>query len=56
MTQRNNYSPHTLGVAMTKPQGFDIALRTRLIPLATLALITVLVLITGPISAEHGFV
>lgn len=53
MTQRNNHSP----IAIAKPQGFAGALRTRLvIPLATLALITVLVLITEPISAGYGFV
>ena len=56
MTQRNNHSP----IAIAKPQGFAVALRTRpaligYIPLATLALITVLVLITGSISAEYGF-
>ncbi len=56
MTQRNNHSP----IAIAKPQGFTVALRTRpaligYIPLATLALITVLVLITGSISAEYGF-
>jgi hypothetical protein len=43
--------------AIAKPQGFAGALLTRVvIPLATLALITVLVLITGPLSAEYGFV
>ena len=51
MTQRNNHSP----IAITKPQGSAVVLRAALITLAT-ALITVLVLITGPISAEYGFV
>jgi hypothetical protein len=57
MTQRNNHSRSTMHAAVAKPQGFAGALRTRLIiPLATIALITVLVLITGPLSAEYGFV
>jgi len=56
MTQRNNHSQNTVDVAITKPQGSAVVLRAALIPLATLALITVLVLITGSISAEYGFV
>jgi len=56
MTQRNNHSP----IAIAKPQGLG-APRTApalvgYVTLATLALITVLVLITGSISAEYGFV
>jgi len=56
MTQRNNHSP----IAMTQPQGPAVVLRAGhtligYVPLATLALITVLVLITGSISAEYGF-
>ena len=52
MTQRNNHFP----IAITQPQGSAVVLRAGLITLATVALITVLVLITGPISAEYGFV
>ena len=52
MTQRNNHSP----IAIAKPQGSVAVPRAALITLATVALITVLVLITGPISAEYGFV
>ena len=51
MTQRNNHSP----IAIAQPQGQGIVLRAALVTLATLALITVLVLITGSISAEYGF-
>lgn len=51
MTQRNNHSP----IAIAKPQGQATAVRVGLISLATLVLITVLVLITSPISAEFGF-
>lgn len=51
MTQRNNHSP----IAIAKPQGQANPVRAGLITLATLALITVLVLITSPISAEFGF-
>ena len=47
MTQRNNPAP----IAIAKPQGQAVVLRA----LATLVLITVLVLITGSISAEYGF-
>lgn len=53
MTQRNNHSQNT--VAIAKPQGQANAVRVGLIALATLVLITVLVLITSPISAEFGF-
>ncbi|HEV8693224.1 MAG TPA: hypothetical protein VGQ93_03410 [Lysobacter sp.] len=57
MTQRNNHSP----IAIAQPQGSAVVLRAGVlqisaITLATLALITVLVLITGSISAEYGFV
>lgn len=51
MTQRNNHSP----IAIARPQGQAAVVRAGLITLATLALITVLVLITSPISAEFGF-
>ena len=51
MTQRNNHSP----IAIAKPQGQAPVLRAALITLALSALITVLVLITGSISAEYGF-
>lgn len=51
MTQRNNHSQNTVA----KPQGQANAGRVGLITLATLVLITVLVLITSPISAEFGF-
>jgi hypothetical protein len=50
MTQRNNH-PQT---AIAKPQG-QAVLRAALVTLATLALITVLVLITGSTSAGYGF-
>jgi len=51
MTQRNNHSQ----TAIAKPQGQAVVLRAGLITLATLALITVLVLITGSTSAGYGF-
>jgi hypothetical protein len=51
MTQRNNHSQ----IATARPQGQALVLRTGLITLATLALITVLVLITGSTSAGYGF-
>ena len=51
MTQRNNHSP----IVIAKPQGQAPLLRVALITLAVSALITVLVLITGSISAEYGF-
>ncbi|QNP41535.1 hypothetical protein [Lysobacter solisilvae (ex Woo and Kim 2020)] len=51
MTQRNNHSQ----VAIAKPQGQGAVLRAALITVATVALITVLVLITGSTSAEYGF-
>jgi hypothetical protein len=51
MTQRNNHSP----IAIAKPKGQAVVLRAGLITLATLALITVLVLITGSTSAGYGF-
>jgi hypothetical protein len=50
MTQRNNH-PQT---AIATPQG-QTFLRAALVTLATLALITVLVLITGSTSAGYGF-
>ncbi|MFC5576686.1 hypothetical protein ACFPOA_01490 [Lysobacter niabensis] len=52
MTQRNNHSQ----TAIAQPQGRAFVLRAALATLATVALITVLVLITGPTSAEYGFV
>ncbi|GAB3381097.1 hypothetical protein [Lysobacter fragariae] len=52
MTQRSNH-PQT---ALAQPQGQAFVLRAALVTLATVALITVLVLITGSISAEYGFV
>jgi multisubunit Na+/H+ antiporter MnhC subunit len=52
MTQRSNHSQ----IAIAKPQGQALVLRAALVALATVALITVLVLITGSISAEYGFV
>jgi hypothetical protein len=51
MTQRNNHSQ----TAIARPQGQAVVLRAGLITLATLALITVLVLITGSTSAGYGF-
>lgn len=51
MTQRNNH-PQT---AIAQPQGQGVVLRAALMTLATIALITVLVLITGSISAGYGF-
>ena len=53
MTQRNNHSQSTVN-AIARPQG-QAVLRAGLITLATLALITVLVLITGSTSARYGF-
>ena len=55
MTQRNNHSQNAGNVAIAKPQGQADVLRAGFVTLATLALITVLVLITSPISAEFGF-
>ena len=52
MTQRNNHPQ----IAIAKPQGQALVLRVALITLATAALLTVLVLITGSISAGYGFV
>lgn len=54
MTQRNNHSRNTVN-AIARPQGQAVVLRAGLITLATLALITVLVLITGSTSAGYGF-
>jgi hypothetical protein len=51
MTQRNNHPQ----VTTAQPQGRAVVLRAALITLATAALITVLVLITGSTSAEYGF-
>jgi multisubunit Na+/H+ antiporter MnhC subunit len=51
MTQRSNHSQ----IAIAKPQGQALVLRAALVTLATAALLTVLVLITGSISAEYGF-
>jgi len=51
MTQRNNHSQ----TAIARPQGQAVVLHAGLITLATLALITVLVLITGSTSAGYGF-
>ena len=51
MTQRSNHSQ----IATARSQDSAKALRAALITAATLALITVLVLITSPISAEYGF-
>lgn len=51
MTQRNKPAP----IAIAKPQGQAPVLRAAVTTLAIAALITVLVLITGPISAEYGF-
>jgi hypothetical protein len=51
MTQRNNHPQ----VTTAKPQGQGVVLRAALITLATAALITVLVLITGSTSAGYGF-
>jgi hypothetical protein len=51
MTQRNNHSQ----TAIARPQSQAVVLRAGLITLATLALITVLVLITGSTSAGYGF-
>lgn len=52
MTQRNNHPQ----IATTQPQGQGSVLRAALVTLATVALLTVLVLITGSTSAEYGFV
>ena len=52
MTQRNNHPQ----VAIAKPQGQGTALRAALVTITVVALITVLVLITGSTSAEYGFV
>ena len=51
MTQRNNHSQ----IAIARPHGLSVVARAGWITLATVALITVLVLITGPASAEYGF-
>ena len=58
MTQRNNqlrnaHVPHTAARAAASPLVSRYALVTAL---AISTLITVLVLITGPLSAEYGFV
>jgi hypothetical protein len=55
MTQRNNHSQNAGNIAIAKPQGQALVLRVALVTLATAALLTVLVLITGSISAEYGF-
>jgi len=51
MTQRNNHPQ----IANARPHGLSVEARAGWIPLATVALLTVLVLITGPASAEYGF-
>ena len=51
MTQRNNHSQ----IAIAGPHSLSVVARAGWIAIATL-LITVLVLITGPASAEYGFV
>jgi hypothetical protein len=51
MTQRNNHSQ----TAIAQPQGQALVLRAALVTLAAVALLTVLVLITGSTSAEYGF-
>ena len=52
MTQRSNHTQTTIAPAQAQAP----VLRAALVTLATVALITVLVLITGQISAEYGFV